>query len=213
MILDTRNCGRIIWDDFGVAEKLMGRIMPHLPDEVINLKGNACVTGNGPARRKEVWRISRLNERLRFLKYTSGMYFRAHGDGNYVTPDGSEISFLTVHVYLNGDGAAQKSTMDDDDDTATTHSAPGDTPDTSTQPPHQDPPTATTSLDPENEPLVGGATRFFSTYIPDRYMDINPQTGACLVFQHRGLVHSGEEVVSGVKYTVRSDVMYEQVKE
>jgi hypothetical protein len=188
----------------------MGRIMPHLPDEIVNLKGNVCVTENGPTRRKVVWRISRLNERLRFLKYMFGMYFRDHCDGNYVTPDGSEVSFLTVRIYLNGDGGVQQIT--DDDGEATTASMPSNTTNASKQP-GQDPPSATTCLDLENEPLIGGPTRFFSTYIPHKYMDINPPTGACLLFQHRGLVHSGEEVVSGAKYTVRSDVMYEQVEE
>ncbi|KAJ7364888.1 hypothetical protein DFH08DRAFT_799201 [Mycena albidolilacea] len=32
-----------------------------------------------------------------------------------------------------------------------------------------------------------------------------------LVFQRRMLVHSGEEVAEGIKYTMRSDLMYEQV--
>lgn len=32
-----------------------------------------------------------------------------------------------------------------------------------------------------------------------------------LIFQHRGLWHSGDDVVQGVKYTVRSDIMYKRV--
>jgi len=37
----------------------------------------------------------------------------------------------------------------------------------------------------------------------------SPRTGRILVFQHRKLLHSGDDVVSGIKYTMRSDLMYE----
>jgi prolyl 4-hydroxylase len=43
----------------------------------------------------------RLNERLRILKYTQGDSFVMHRDGNYMTPDGKEISQYTVLIYLN----------------------------------------------------------------------------------------------------------------
>jgi hypothetical protein len=36
---------------------------------------------------------------------------------------------------------------------------------------------------------------------------IEPHAGMALLFQHR-LLHEGSEVTSGVKYVVRSDVMY-----
>ena len=60
-------------------------------------------------------------------------------------------------------------------------------------------------------PLKGGATRFFG--FDNKTYDVNPATGACLVFQHRGLCHSGEEVEQGTKYTVRTDIMYRKAKE
>jgi hypothetical protein len=34
------------------------------------------VTGNGPAKRGETWKVTRLNERGRYLKYTGGEYFK-----------------------------------------------------------------------------------------------------------------------------------------
>lgn len=71
-ILETRNCGRIIWDDVELASRLRNRIMPHLPEEIITLKDNAGVTGKRPVRLGHTYRLTRLNERLRFLKYTSG---------------------------------------------------------------------------------------------------------------------------------------------
>jgi hypothetical protein len=56
-------------------------------------------------------------------------------------------------------------------------------------------------------PLRGGATRFWT---PDKkaYLDVRPKLGRVLVFQQPMLVHSGERVESGVKYTVRSDFMF-----
>ncbi|KAK2465421.1 hypothetical protein APHAL10511_002775 [Amanita phalloides] len=57
--------------------------------------------------------------------------------------------------------------------------------------------------------VAGGATRFWT---PDKkeYLDVEPKLGRVLVFQQRMLVHSGEEVISGVKYTMRSELMFEQ---
>lgn len=43
----------------------------------------------------------RLNERLRFLKYGEGQYFKPHCDSSYSTPDKALKSFLTLHLYLN----------------------------------------------------------------------------------------------------------------
>lgn len=34
-----------------------------------------------------------------------------------------------------------------------------------------------------------------------------------LIFQHQWLIHSGEEVTKGEKYTVRTDFMYEEAPE
>jgi len=42
-----------------------------------------------------------LNERMRFLKYSPGEYFKPHLDGSYETPDGKERSFITIQLYLN----------------------------------------------------------------------------------------------------------------
>ncbi len=189
LIPDARNCGRIIWDSHPIAQRLLDRIRPHLPAEIVTVRGNARITGHGPVKRGETWRVSRLNERLRFLRYRPGMFFREHCDGSYVTPDGREISWLTVHVYLNG-GQVDGEVGDQRDIAMVT--------------------------DAEEQVLKGGATRFFSPHLPPftegRCWDVNPQMGACLVFQHKALIHSGEEVEQGVKYTVRTDFMYEKVE-
>jgi hypothetical protein len=75
MYEDTRKCGRIIWDDRDVVAKLWARIEAAVP-EIHELKNWAHVTGHGPVKRKETWKMTRLNERMRFLKYVGGEYFK-----------------------------------------------------------------------------------------------------------------------------------------
>jgi hypothetical protein len=113
------------------------------------------------------------------------MYFREHCDGSYVTPDGKEMSFITVHLYLNGEVT---NIEDDGVENAQREGLPVD-----------------------QRPLQGGSTRFHSMN-SQRYLDVFPQTGSCLVFQHRGLLHSGDDVVQGTKYTMRTDVMYQKIE-
>jgi hypothetical protein len=55
--------------------------------------------------------------------------------------------------------------------------------------------------------LRGGATTFWSTD-GKRRLDVDPKAGRVLIFQHRGLLHSGDEVLQGTKYTIRSDLMF-----
>jgi hypothetical protein len=76
LLTETRNCGRIIWDDREVVAKLWDRIKSHVPElEQISQQPN--VTGNGPSKRNETWKYSRPNERMRFLKYEGGEYFHS----------------------------------------------------------------------------------------------------------------------------------------
>lgn len=55
-----------------------------------------------------------------------------------------------------------------------------------------------------NEGFGGGETKFYSF---DTDVVIEPKPGRALLFQHR-LLHEGSEVTRGVKYVLRSDVMY-----
>ena len=56
-----------------------------------------------------------------------------------------------------------------------------------------------------NEGFEGGETSFL-----DLKVDIQPRIGRALLFQHH-LLHEGCEVRRGVKYAVRSDLMYRKV--
>ncbi|KIL61166.1 hypothetical protein M378DRAFT_180179 [Amanita muscaria Koide BX008] len=55
--------------------------------------------------------------------------------------------------------------------------------------------------------VEGGSTRLWSKDMK-RHVDVEPKPGRVLVFQHRGVLHSGEEVLEGTKYTLRSDLMF-----
>jgi len=76
MYEDVRKCGRIIWDNPEMVAKLWARIEAAVP-EVHRLENQPKVTGKGPTKRREVWKATRLNERMRFLKYVGGEYFHS----------------------------------------------------------------------------------------------------------------------------------------
>ncbi|KAI2466429.1 hypothetical protein F4781DRAFT_353329 [Annulohypoxylon bovei var. microspora] len=61
----------------------------------------------------------------------------------------------------------------------------------------------------EKSELVGGATSFLSPN-QERRVDVDPKAGRILIFQHRRLYHSGDDVKAGTKYTMRTDIMYRQ---
>ncbi|KAI0406034.1 oxidoreductase domain-containing protein [Xylaria palmicola] len=55
--------------------------------------------------------------------------------------------------------------------------------------------------------LTGGATSFLSRD-GSRKIDVDPKAGRVLIFQHAQLKHCGDDVKAGIKYTVRTDIMY-----
>ena len=92
----------------------------------------------------------------------------AHMDGSFATEGNEEISWFTIHLYLN-------------------------------------------ESDQESQ-LEGGATTFHSMNM-QREHNVEPKVGRVLLFQHKDLLHSGADVIGGVKYTMRTDVMYKKVTE
>lgn len=72
---DTRNCGRIIWDSEEIVARLWSRIESSVPELRI-LKDSPLMTGWRPVKWGDVWKLTRLNERMRFLKYGKGEYFK-----------------------------------------------------------------------------------------------------------------------------------------
>ncbi|KAI0593017.1 oxidoreductase domain-containing protein [Biscogniauxia sp. FL1348] len=167
----SRNCGRIIYDSQPLADRLLERILPHLPPGIITLDNAPDVTGQDPVLRKEKWAITSLAENLRFLKYGPGNYFRPHADGHFIDDKAGEKSYLAMHLYLNGGGEDEASQVE------------------------------------------GGATRFAVDFEDPHApkLDVNPEAGSLVVFQQRDLYHEGCEVTKGIKYTVRSDIIYNKV--
>lgn len=106
----------------------------------------------------------------------------AHCDGCYETPDGKERTYFTLHLYLNGLGHESKADSDGVD-------SPQD---------------GRVGVD---STLRGGSTPFLSMD-EDRRFDVWPKTGRILLFQHGSLLHAGDDVVQGVKYTMRTDVLF-----
>jgi len=149
-IIDTsyRNNQRWLNFDKKLAETFFEKIKSYIP---IEFEGNP---------------VSCLNERLSFLKYSAGEYFRAHEDGYYIRPDNSEMSYITVQIYLN---------------------------------------------DVKEE--YGGATAFIKDTYNRIYQDYSviPKVGRVLLFEHN-IEHEGSILKNGLKYCIRTDVMYSITK-
>lgn len=130
-----RNQDRVMRDDPETSSALFGRLRGHLPETIGELS------------------LSRLNERLRFYRYSPGQEFKEHMDHwHKVSP--TEITLLTVLVYFNGD-------------------------------------------------FEGGETRFTEQLEEV----VKPEAGRVAIFQHK-VRHEGCPVLSGIKYAVRTDVIY-----
>ncbi|KAG8831115.1 hypothetical protein FRC17_003643 [Serendipita sp. 399] len=200
---EYRDSDRIIWDCQEIVDRIWERCLTGGEEEFVRERLNVIMDERWPflVRGSEddddrnggpKWRMSRLNERMRFLRYGEGQYFHEHCDGNYTTPDGRERSFVTLHLYLN------------DSVQALTPRTEPSTTSVSFPPPIPEP-------DAEKPELEGGATPFFSRDMKRR-LDVDPKAGRVLLFQHKDLYHSGDYVTSGVKYTMRTDLMYERVR-
>lgn len=54
-----------------------------------------------------------------------------------------------------------------------------------------------------NDDFRGGETEFRNLFV------VKPEKGKALIFRHR-LRHEGKEIISGVKYVLRTDIMYKR---
>lgn len=229
LAIDRRNCGRILWDTPEIADRLLCRLRPFIKEcGIETVMDQPLVTGHGPVRRQETFHLSRLNERLRFLRYEGGEYFRPHWDGNYVTQDGAEISLFTVHLYLNGTGEQDVGELERKIEESERRTGllkeDGEVDPSSIEPERDCHHAVRVSLLDQGsngakigqdtvggnsrEPLLGGATSFTDGYGYKEAVRVFPKAGSVLIFQQRGLFHGGDDVFRGVKYTVRTDVMY-----
>ncbi|KIO31410.1 hypothetical protein M407DRAFT_219775 [Tulasnella calospora MUT 4182] len=109
-----RRSSRILLDNVELADFILSKLKPHMPEEAVDApkskywqfkrvdsKDNLDKLKKKAESTDRV-QLTRLNERLRYLKYVEGDFFESHCDGTYWTPDRSEISCLTLQLYLNG---------------------------------------------------------------------------------------------------------------
>lgn len=190
---DQRKCESVIVDTPELADKLLARLMPFMKKEgVDHIHNQPLVPGLGG--RGKACRLSRLNEKLRFLGYVGGEYFRPDWDSNYITPDEEEEeSFYTLHLYLNGDGEQGPQELMQVSKKAEIG------------------PEANVNMNPEGK-LLGGTTSFSTSHKEGcGIVQGFPKTGSALVFHQYHLLHDGDPVFRGVKYTLRTDIMYREV--
>ncbi|KAJ6492993.1 oxidoreductase domain-containing protein [Mycena sanguinolenta] len=100
-----RNGERIIYDSFSLSERIFEKIRPHLAD-IEEIEQPAYI--NGVDRAVQKWRMVRLNERLRFLRYPQGGFFRGHCDGVYFDQQTKQRTFYTLQFYLPSDTSGSK---------------------------------------------------------------------------------------------------------
>ncbi|KAF8641656.1 hypothetical protein AX16_009882 [Volvariella volvacea WC 439] len=156
---DYRNSERILRYDKAAADFLYQRLLPYVKELETIEEGSDWADVVMPKNfMVGEWKLVGVNERLSFLRYGPGHFFRSHCDGRHDLPDGRK-SRVTLQLYLN------------------------------------------------SENLEGGATRIMSRD-EKKWVDVEPKAGRVLIFQQKGVWHSGEEVKRGVKYTVRSDFLF-----
>ncbi|KAF4457294.1 oxidoreductase containing [Fusarium albosuccineum] len=98
-----RESDRIIWNQQNIVDRLWERCA-----QVQGLREMLAVVPPQPYMKGGKWEFRRFNERMRFLKYSPGQYFKPHCDGPYYYTEGpgKEFeTFYTVHLYLNDSAA------------------------------------------------------------------------------------------------------------
>lgn len=193
-----RNSDRIVWDRQEIVDRLWQRMntVPQVADRLKSF-GPGDFLGypaslKSPGLKLGRWNFHAMNKRMRFLKYGPGQFFRAHCDGPYgeETPEGDTLqTHFTVHLYLNDSRQAIEAERK-------ARAAKGE---------------KAAEDDEELPELVGGATCFLSND-EKRKIDVDPRAGRVLIFQHRRLYHSGDDVLAGTKYTMRCEIMYKLQK-
>ncbi|RFU78607.1 hypothetical protein TARUN_3577 [Trichoderma arundinaceum] len=101
-----RHSDRIIWDNQLLVDRLWERCAQ--AEGLRELVATApCPQPNHVRTKRGIWRLDSLNERMRFLKYGPGMYFKPHCDAAYRAENtGGPIleTYYTLHLYLSDEG-------------------------------------------------------------------------------------------------------------
>ncbi|KAJ7274913.1 hypothetical protein C8J57DRAFT_1714646 [Mycena rebaudengoi] len=94
-----RSGQRIIYDSSELSEEIFKKVRPHLSD-IEEIEETAYIDCQKAIQK---WKMVRLNERLRFLRYSEGGFFRKHVDGCYINEENEQRTFYTLQFYLPSD--------------------------------------------------------------------------------------------------------------
>ncbi|KAB8295854.1 hypothetical protein EYC80_008676 [Monilinia laxa] len=102
---EYRNSDRIIWDEKEVVGRIWARVLQGkgIKEDIGILEGKKWESlASIGIRRGERWVSTEqgINERMRFLRYGAGQYFREHVDSRYETPDGT--GEMSQHTQVSG---------------------------------------------------------------------------------------------------------------
>lgn len=123
-IKDVRNSDRCIIDDPELAETIWQRVRSAIETvgdeekQAANLHKVIDHRRDCSYQSRNMWAVG-LNERLRFLRYDPGQYFKPHSDGSFFRQRGErygEQSFVTLQLYLNEGFLGGETTFLGDDD-------------------------------------------------------------------------------------------------
>lgn len=189
---DYRSCHRVVLHEPHLARRLFHRLLPHLPDRLSFQDGDSVSSQHvygPPWVLRGDWQPHCLNPVLRLCRYLPGQHFSPHYDGLLVH-DEANRSMQTFMVYLSDnpqdDGGATNFLDDDLTMSALVASEP--------------------PVGPDGEQLRPRLSAHPSNIV----CRVHPERGALLVFNHYRL-HEGEPLRAGVKYILRSDIMYRRV--
>jgi hypothetical protein len=129
------------------------------------------------------WRPVGLNPRRRFLRYSPGDYFAPHSDDYFECGETGRKSFMTLMLYLN---------------------TPASGGETNFLNPHRTRVRDSASL----TELRTTDGRSCAPRSGDLCVSVRPTTGMALFFDHE-MYHEGALLAEGIKYSIRTDVMFE----
>ncbi|ELR23082.1 uncharacterized protein ACA1_361190 [Acanthamoeba castellanii str. Neff] len=135
-----------------------------------------------------VWLPVGLNECLKFARYHPGGHFSAHIDGPWV-PSAKRASMFTVVIYLN-DARSQPSCVGGH---------------TNFLRPAINTPQAQRITESAAESHIARSQQEHNVVY-----SVEPKTGSAVVFRHE-LLHEGAPLLSGVKYILRTELIFERV--
>ncbi|KAM0750663.1 hypothetical protein T439DRAFT_380542 [Meredithblackwellia eburnea MCA 4105] len=179
-----RNGQRIILDDFDLSREIFERIRPHLA-EVEFVEENVYVRreSTAPGARGRHVLVKEVRKK-KMVRMNERLRFLRY-------PEGGFFARHTDGCYITPDGK-QRTYM-----TVQLYL-----------------PSSSDESDESFKVPLGGSTRFHSGGNKrGAFCDVEPIPGRVLVFQHDKLIHTGEEVLGGIKCTMRSDILYENVEE